>query len=87
VLEVVTGSVSEACTKRHRHQEFPAFLKQVAAACPRGERHLVVDKLATHKHPAVCAWLARHPRMRLHFTPTSGSCLRLVEVIFSMITR
>ena len=61
-LEVATGKVTEACTDRHRHQEFLAFLKQVAAAYPRRRLHVVVDNLATHKHPAVHAWLERHPR-------------------------
>jgi transposase len=86
-LEVATGKVTDACTARHRHQEFLAFLKQVAAAYPRRELHVVVDNLATHKHPAVRAWLARHPRVTLHFTPTSGSWLNLVEAFFSIITR
>src|SRR3712207_2033504 len=72
-LEVATGRVTEACTERHRHQEFLLFLKQVAAAYPRRQLHVVVDNLATHKHPAVRAWLARHPRVQLHFTPTSRS--------------
>jgi transposase len=84
---VATGRVSEACTERHRHQEFLAFLKQVAAAYPRRELHVVVDNLSTHTHPAVRAWLERHPRVRLHFTPTSGSWLNLVEAFFSIITR
>jgi transposase len=86
-LEVATGRVTEACTQRHRHQEFLAFLKQVAAAYPRRELHVVVDNLSTHMHPAVQAWLARHPRVTLHFTPTSGSWLNLVEAFFSIITR
>jgi transposase len=86
-LEVATGRVTEACTDRHRHQEFLAFLKQVAAAYPRRQLHVVVDNLATHNHPAVRAWLARHPRITLHFTPTSGSWLNLVEAFFSIITR
>src|SRR3954470_3843740 len=86
-LEVATGRVTEACTDRHRHQEFLAFLKQVAAAYPRRQLHVVVDNYATHNHPAVRAWLARHPRVRLHFTPTSGSWLNLVEAFFSIITR
>ena len=46
-----------------------------------------VDNLATHKHPAVRSWLERHPRVTLHFTPTSGSWLNLVEAFFSIITR
>jgi len=70
-LEVATGRVTDACTQRHRHQEFGAFLRQVAAAYPRRELHVVVDNYATHKHPAVRVWLARHPRVHLHFIPTS----------------
>jgi hypothetical protein len=84
---VATGRVTDACTTRHRHQEFGAFLQQVAAAYPRRELHVVVDNYATHKHPAVRAWLTRHPRVHLHFTPTSGSWLNLVETFFSIITR
>ena len=49
--------------------------------------HVVCDNYATHKHPAVKAWLARHPRITLHFTPTSGSWLNLVEIFFGIITR
>src|SRR5688500_3652878 len=86
-LEVATGKVTEACTQRHRHQEFLAFLKQVAAAYPRRQLHVMVDNLSTHTHPAVRAWLERHPRVQLHFTPTSGSWLNLVEAFFSIITR
>jgi transposase len=86
-LEVATGKVTDACTERHRHQEFLAFLQQVAAAYPRRELHVVVDNLSTQKHPAVRAWLERHPRVQLHFTPTSGSWLNLVEAFFSIITR
>src|SRR4051794_3863948 len=61
-LEVATGKVLDACFDRHRHQEVLKFLKQVAAAYPRRQLHVVVDNLATHNHPAVRAWLARHPR-------------------------
>ncbi|MDP9409169.1 MAG: IS630 family transposase [Actinomycetota bacterium] len=86
-LEVATGRVTDACYDRHRHQEFLAFLRQVAKTYPRRQLHVVCDNYATHKHPAVRAWLARHPRVRLHFTPTSGSWLNLVEAFFSIITR
>ena len=86
-LEVATGRVAQTCLPRHRHQEFLTFLKQVAKAYPRRKLHLVVDNYATHKHPAVNRWLARHPRITLHFTPTRGSWLNLVEVFFSIITR
>ena len=51
------------------------------------ELHIVVDNYATHKHPAVQAWLAKNPRITLHFTPTSGSWLNMVEIFFGIITR
>jgi transposase len=86
-LEVATGKITQTCQPRHRHQEFLRFLKQVAKAYPRVPLHLVCDNYATHKHPAVKAWLARHPRITLHFTPTSGSWLNLVEIFFGIITR
>ena len=86
-LEVATGKVTDACYPRHRHQEFLRFLNQVARAYPRVRLHLVCDNYATHKHPQVAAWLARHPRITLHFTPTSASWLNLVEAFFSIVTR
>jgi transposase len=86
-LEVATGKVTDACYPRHRHEEFLRFLKQVAKAYPRVTLHLVVDNYATHNHPAVQAWLARHPRITMHFTPTSGSWLNMVEIFFGIITR
>lgn len=86
-LEVATGRVTEACYERHRHEEFLAFLNKAARAYPRRELHLVVDNYRTHKHPDVDARLARHPRITLHFTPTSGSWLNMVEVFFGIITR
>jgi transposase len=86
-LEVATGKVTDQCYPRHRHREFLAFLQQVAKAYPRRQLHVVVDNYATHKHPTVGAWLAKHPRVRLHFTPTSASWLNLVEVFFAIITR
>jgi transposase len=86
-LEVATGKVTDACQPRHRHQEFLRFLKQVAKAYPKVQLHLVCDNYATHKHDQVQRWLARHPRIHLHFTPTSASWLNLVEVFFSIISR
>lgn len=86
-LEIATGKVTGACKPRHRHQEFLAFLQQVARAYPEGELHLVMDNYATHKKAEVKAWLARNPRIHVHHTPTSGSWLNLVEVWFSLIER
>ena len=86
-LEVATGRVTDACQPRHRHSEFLAFLKLVAKAYPRRQLHVVLDNYATHKHQRVQAWLAKHPRVRLHFTPTYASWLNQVEVLFSIIER
>jgi transposase len=86
-LEVATGKVTDACYPRHRHTEFLRFLKQVAKTYPRVELHIVADNYATHKHPAVQAWLTRNPRITMHFTPTSGSWLNMVEIFFAIITR
>lgn len=86
-LEVATGKVTDACYPQHRHEEFLRFLKQVAKTYPRVNLHLVVDNYAIHDHPAVRAWLARNPRITMHFTPTSGSWLNMVEIFFGIITR
>jgi transposase len=87
VLEVATGRATNRYAARHRHQEFLGFLKQLARTYPRRRLHLVCDNYATHKHPTVRAWLARHPRIQLHFTPTSASWLNLVEVFFLIVER
>jgi transposase len=86
-LEVATGKVTDACYPRHRSDEFLRFLKLVAKTYPRVKLHVVVDNYAAHKHPRVKAWLARNPRITLHFTPTSGSWLNMVEIFFGIITR
>jgi transposase len=86
-LELATGKVTDACYDRHGKAEFLAFLNKVARSYPRRELHVVVDNYHTHKHAEVDAWLTRHPRITLHFTPTSGSWLNLVEAFFGIITR
>ena len=86
-LEIATGKVTDACYPRHRHEEFLRFLKHVAKAYPRVKLHIVADNYATHKHPAVQAWLVKNPRITMHFTPTSGSWLNMVEIFFGIITR
>jgi len=86
-LDVATGKVLTLCRPRHRHREFLAFLKMVNASVPRGrDVHVIVDNSSTHTHPNVRAWLARHRRVHLHFTPTSSSWLNLVELWFRQIT-
>src|SRR6186997_738103 len=86
-LEVATGKVTDQCYDRHGKAEFLDFLKKVAKAYPRRELHVVLDNYHTHKHDDINAWLAKNPRITLHFTPTSGSWLNLVEVFFGIITR
>ncbi|WP_028709159.1 IS630 family transposase [Propionicicella superfundia] len=86
-LGIATGRVTDACYDRHGKAEFGDFLKKVAHAYPRRQLHVVVDNYHTHKHPEIQAWLAKNPRITLHFTPTSGSWLNLVEVFFGIITR
>jgi len=86
-LSLLDGCVIGDCKPRHRHQEFIRFLKQIDAATPPAlELHLIVDNYGTHKHPNVTAWLAKHPRFHLHFTPTSSSWLNLVERWFRNLT-
>jgi transposase len=86
-LDVVSGQVISQLHRRHRHQEFLRFLKQIDASVPAGlELHLVCDNYATHKTPAIKTWLLRHPRFHLHFTPTSASWLNLVERWFAELT-
>jgi transposase len=86
-LEVPTGKVTGLCKNRHRHQGFLAFLKHLARAYTGRKLHLVMDNYAARKHPSVTAWLAANPRIQVHFTPTSGSWLNLVEVWLSIIER
>lgn len=86
-LEIATGKVTDRCYERHGKAEFLDFLKTVARAFPRRTLHVVCDNYHTHKHEDINAWLVKNPRVTLHFTPTSGSWLNLVEVFFSIITR
>jgi len=87
-LNVLDGTVIGRCMQRHRHQEFIRFLNTTEAAVPKGKAiHAIVDNYATHKHPKVKEWLARHPRWTFHFTPTSASWLNAVEGFFAKLTR
>ena len=86
-LDVASGKVIGQCMKRHRHQEWLKFLRAIDRATPKGlDLHLIADNYATHKHPAVKAWLAKHPRFHMHLTPTSASWLNQVERFFGLIT-
>ena len=86
-LDVFSGKVIAKCTKRHRHTEFLGFLKKVYKETPKDiDLHIIVDNYSTHKHKKVNAWLAKKPRVHLHFIPTSSSWLNLVERFFALIT-
>ena len=87
VLNTLDGTVISMCDDRHRHQEWLKFLRVIDDVNPgRGEIHLIADNYATHKHPKVQRWLARHPRFHMHFTPTSSSWLNMVERFFRDLT-
>jgi transposase len=86
-LNVLEGAVQGQCMARHTHAEFLTFMRDVEAAAPAGlALHVILDNYATHKHPAVKAWLAEHPRVQFHFTPTGCSWANLVERFFSELT-
>jgi putative transposase len=87
-LDLATGQVITQCKKRHRHQEFLAFLKHIDSNVPEScDIHLVVDNYATHKHTKVRNWLAKRPRYHIHYTPTYSSWLNQVEIWFNIITQ
>ncbi len=86
-LSTLDGQVLSTCMDRHRHQEWIKFLTLIDTQTPSElALHLIADNYATHKHPKVRAWLKRHPRFHMHFTPTSSSWLNLVERWFREIT-
>ena len=86
-LNVKTGEVIGECLPRHRAKEFIRFLKTINRTVARHlDLHLIVDNYTTHKTREVRAWLAKHPRFKLHFIPTSSSWLNLVERFFAEIT-
>ena len=82
-MNTLDGSVIGQCQTKHRHQEWLSFLRKIDRNTPKNkELHLIADNYATHKHPEVQAWLAKHPRFHMHFTPTSASWLNMVERFF-----
>jgi transposase len=87
-LDVKTGEVIGECLPRHRAKEFLRFLKKIDRIVAKHlDVHAICDNYSTHKAPTVKAWLAKHPRFKLHFTPTSSSWINLVERLFAEITR
>ena len=87
-LEYATGKVVHAHHQAHTHKEWLSFLKQIWRIAPKDVSiEIVADNYATHKHAEVTEWLAKHPRIHIHYTPTSSSWLNLVERFFGEITR
>ena len=86
-LNVLNGHVIGQCQQRHTHAEWLKFLRKIDRETPKDKTlHLIADNYATHKHPVVQEWLAKHPRIHMHFTPTSASWLNMVERFFRDIT-
>jgi len=86
-LNTLDGTVISMCQERHRHEEWLKFLRLIDRSTRKHLKlHLIVDNYATHKHPDVQQWLAKHPRFVMHFTPTSASWLNMVERFFRDIS-
>jgi transposase len=86
-FNIADGTVISSLSRRHRAAEFRKFLARIDKNVPAGlEVHMVCDNLATHKTPLIQEWLARHPRFRLHFTPTGSSWINQVERWFGYLT-
>jgi len=87
-MNVLEGKVLGSCYPRHRHIEFLKFLRTIDREISSElDIHMILDNYGTHGHPNVKNWLKKHPRFKLHFTPTSSSWLNLVERWFGEITR
>jgi transposase len=85
-LEVATGQVKTAITQLKRREEFLQFMDQVVSeSSPEQELHVILDNYCTHKKCDV--WLAKHPNVHFHFTPTSASWLNQVEIWFGILSR
>jgi transposase len=86
-LNYLDGKIISRTAKRHTHRQWLDFLRQLdRETTAEMTLHLIVDNYSTHKHPRVKAWLRAHPRVHLHFTPTSSSWMNLVERFFRDLT-
>ena len=82
-LDVATGKIIAAHSKRRRRVEFLGFMNSVVAAFPDRDLHVVLDNLNTHKKNE--RWLKKHPNVHFHFIPTRSSWLNQVETWFSIL--
>jgi transposase len=86
-FNIADGTVIGQLRRRHRAVEFQKFLVAIDKAVPADlDVHLVCDNYGTHKTPAIQAWLGRHPRFHMHFTPTGSSWMNQVERWFGLLT-
>lgn len=86
-LDILDGQIIGQCQQRHAHVGWLKFLKKIDRETPKDKTlHLIADNYATHKHPTVQEWLAKHPRFHMYFTPTSASWPNMVERFFRDIT-
>jgi transposase len=86
-LDIATGEVFGLCQQRHRHQEWLKFLRMIdETIAAEMQIHIICDNYATHKHPSIQRWIAKHKRFHVHFTPTSASWLNMIERFFRDLT-
>src|SRR4029077_12397836 len=86
-FDTATGEVISSLHRRHRAVEFKKFLAKIDKEVPEHlDIHLICDNYGTHKTPAIKAWLERHPRFHMHFTPTGSSWINQVERWFGFLT-
>jgi transposase len=86
-LEIATGKVVAHIRKRRTSVNFLRFMNDVVRAYPNREIHVVADNLNIHKNQAARRWLARHPRVQFHYTPTHASWVNLIECFFSILSK
>ena len=86
-LKIATGEVLAHVRQRRTSVDFLHFMDAVVADCPHLDLHVIVDNLNIHKNEAAQQWLARHPRVHFHYTPTHASWVNLIECFFSILTR
>ena len=84
-LEVATGKVTHRLSSRHTAADFLTFMRKVVRSYPGRELHVILDNSSSHGTPEVRAWLAEHPAVHFHYTPTSASWLNQVEGFFGIL--
>jgi len=86
-FSIADGTVISELHRQHRATEFRKFLATIDKTVPEGlDIHVICDNYGTHKTPAIKAWLARHPRVHMHFTPAGSSWINQVERWFGFLT-